>query len=172
MNLASLFANKFFEYLLNIKEESLVEGNAEVEIFPPWQASPSDFKNLCTGCGECAHVCKQDLIHLGKDGTPRVDFTENFCTFCGDCARSCPEGALAFSPDQPPWQLQLSITHTCLMESNVLCQLCQEACEQGAITFLQGGQGGQRPLVLSENCNGCGACIARCPVNAIFLQYN
>ncbi|MDU9047910.1 MAG: ferredoxin-type protein NapF [Candidatus Electrothrix sp. Rat3] len=173
MNLSSFFVNKCFEYLL--REESgaseQCEEGSRNHIFPPWSPDPDTLKKRCTGCGECATACEEHLIMIEENGLPAMDFSHGPCTFCGDCARSCSHGILHFSEEQPPWHLHVSITQDCLMEKKVLCQLCQEQCDQVAIVFLRAGQGDQPPQILSEKCNGCGACAARCPVDAISFQY-
>ena len=172
MNLASFFVNKCFEYLLKEERETSEQG-AEVpkkQIFPPWALNLEAFKDFCTGCGECAAVCKENLIMMEENGLPVMDFSSNSCTFCGDCARSCPHGALHFSDEQPPWHLHVFINENCLVQKKVLCQLCQEQCEQGAIVFSQVGLSMQSPEILNDQCNGCGACLAQCPVSAISFQ--
>ena len=147
------------------------EEDTKNEIFPPWSTDPVSFRALCNDCGECAAACGDRLIVTGENGLPVMNFSQGPCNFCGDCARTCTTGALSFSPNTPPWQLRVTIHQDCLTEKKVLCQLCQEQCEQGAIVFLREGPGEGPPRILSEKCNGCGACAARCPVQAIFLQY-
>jgi MinD superfamily P-loop ATPase len=46
---------------------------------------------ICTGCGECARVCRFAAVE--KDKRYRVIPLE--CEGCGYCARVCPEGAIA-----------------------------------------------------------------------------
>ncbi|MCW5202546.1 MAG: ferredoxin-type protein NapF [Candidatus Electrothrix communis] len=173
MNLTSFFANKCFEYLLKEEEGSFGEckEKKKPDLFPPWALHPKAFKKSCTGCGECAAACEDNLIIFKENELPVMDFSQGSCSFCGNCARSCPSGALVFSPDRPPWHLHVSITQDCLMEKKVLCQLCQEQCDHGAIVFSRDGQNNKPPEILLENCTGCGACAARCPVDAISFQY-
>lgn len=47
------------------------------------------------------------------------------------------------------------------------CNPCIEACRQGAITMPKDIN--DLPLVDTDNCNGCGLCISRCPGLAIFV---
>ena len=42
------------------------------------------------------------------------------------------------------------------------CHLCQEACPSDAIEFERG-----KALIDKTDCSGCGACVARCPYDAI-----
>ncbi len=175
MSLASFFANKCFEYLLKVDNDLPEQGEqnkeqSKAEIFPPWASCPETFGTLCSGCGECVAACEKKLIFIEEDGLPVMDFSNGFCTFCGDCARSCPSGALNYSDDEPPWHLQVSINDNCLMRKNVLCQICQEQCDQGALIFTQVEENVQSPEILNNQCNGCGACFARCPADAISFQ--
>jgi ferredoxin-type protein NapF len=173
MYLTSFFANKCLEYLLTEDKKTSEQGEEGLknEIFPPWALHPKAFKKSCTGCGECAAACKEHLIIIEENGLPAMDFSQGTCSFCGDCARSCPSGALFFSPELSPWHLHVSITQDCLMEKKILCQLCQEQCDHGAIVFSKGGQNESPPEILLENCTGCGTCAARCPVDAISFHY-
>ena len=175
MSLASFFANKCFEYLLtadnDVPEQSEQDhGQLKNKIFPPWAVEPVSFKEKCTGCGECAIACTEQLITIKEDGLPEIDFSNGFCTFCGDCAQSCPVEALQFSDQIQPWDLHVTISDNCLMRKNVLCQICQEQCDQEALIYTQVGQNMQSPEILNNQCNGCGACFARCPADAISFQ--
>lgn len=173
MNLSSFFVNKCFEYLLKEERETSEQGEERPknEIFPPWASGSKTFKKLCVGCGKCAAACKENLIIIEVNGLPVINFANGSCTFCGDCARSCSHGALHFSDEQPPWYLNVSINENCLTKRKVLCQLCQEQCGQRAIVFSNGGQNEHYPEILSEKCNGCGACSTRCPTDALSFQY-
>jgi len=50
----------------------------------------------CTGCGECARLCRFAAISLvgGEDGVERPRFDEFACEGCGLCARICPPEAI------------------------------------------------------------------------------
>ena len=172
MNLASLFVDKFFEYLLKGDFPPSNQSVTSVSQFfpPPWSLDPKKFASLCNGCGDCVTACTEKLLTLGKDGLPTVDFSNDFCTFCGDCARICSTGALHFEQEIPPWNVQVSINENCLLCSNVLCRTCGEQCDREAIIFPKTLHEGQPPEILSEQCDGCGACYGTCPVNAIIFK--
>ncbi|WPD22107.1 MAG: ferredoxin-type protein NapF [Candidatus Electrothrix scaldis] len=175
MNLTSFFVDKCLAFLLQgegdrVQEKAVVSPVA-LSLPPPWSASEQEFRDLCKSCGACAAACERNLIVLEEDGLPFMDFSKGFCNFCGDCARTCPSGALHFSDEQPRRKLHVTINTHCLTRKKVLCQLCQEQCEQEAIVFLREGQGEQLPQILADQCVGCGACVAGCPVQAISLQY-
>lgn len=172
MSLTSFLADKCLEYLLqeDAKNSRQHEVPPKKSLTPPWAATPETFASLCSGCGECAAACEKNLIIIKEDGLPQMDFSNGFCNFCGDCARTCPAGALHYSDEIPPWHLHVSINDNCLMRKNVLCQICQEQCEQEAIVFSQVGEDIQVPEILTDQCSGCGACSAKCPTGAVSFR--
>ncbi|MGM0424242.1 MAG: 4Fe-4S binding protein [Thermodesulfobacteriota bacterium] len=52
---------------------------------------PEVLQETCTGCGECAQVCREGAIDADT-GVARID--SELCLSCGACIRSCPEQAL------------------------------------------------------------------------------
>ena len=58
----------------------------------------------------------------------------------------------------------------CLALNSVVCRSCAERCETRAIRFRLAPGGVAVPLLRTERCNGCGACIPVCPTAAITLQ--
>jgi ferredoxin-type protein NapF len=179
MNLTSFFTNKLFEYLLDCDNDREAEKTCDPRrksvqprssILPPWSLAPDDFKALCDGCGDCVAACAENVLILGEDGLPAVDFSDNFCTFCGECARLCPTGALHCEPEHPPWNLSVSINENCLINKNVLCQICVEQCDKEAIILPRTMQDEESPEITAEKCDGCGACYGTCPANAIVFK--
>lgn len=182
MNLTSFFANKCFEYLLKsdadqekgdsrafAQQNSIVNTSSYLPIPPPWAVSSELFKKLCNGCGDCVSLCKNNILILQKNGYPYVDFAKGSCSFCGVCAQNCPQGALRQNADIHPWDLDFYITSKCLMQNRVVCNTCAEKCARGAIIFPRSINKDQRPRIISEICDGCGACFGSCPVGAISL---
>ncbi|RFF14637.1 4Fe-4S dicluster domain-containing protein, partial [Salmonella enterica] len=55
----------------------------------------------------------------------------------------------------------------CLARQSVECHRCQDSCDPMAITFRPTLSGIYQPQLDSQACNGCGACVAICPVSAI-----
>jgi NAD-dependent dihydropyrimidine dehydrogenase PreA subunit len=47
----------------------------------------------CDGCGRCADVCPDGVLHLVA-GWPRL-IRESDCAYCGLCEEACPTGAIA-----------------------------------------------------------------------------
>ena len=98
---------------------------------------------------------------------PVADFAAAACTFCGDCARACTTGAIGRDTTAAPWAFGIAIAEGCLAAQNVECRVCGEACDVSAIRFRPRIGGVPLPEVDNTACNGCGACIAPCPVSAV-----
>ena len=143
-------------------------------ICPPSNQTKAHFQKNCTGCRACVAACPEKIIVMSRRGFPYLDFNrrESECTFCGECAKVCEADALVeFEAEKPPrtWLWQAQIKDSCLAQQKVICRSCGEVCLQTAIVFhLQVG-GVAKPELNTEQCNGCGACLSVCPVDAITL---
>jgi len=132
---------------------------------PPWALGEDTFTSLCNRCDACVRACPQRVLSRGAGGFPTVDFSRAGCTLCGACVEACERGALARAGEPFPWRAR--ITQRCVSLRGVECRICAENCEAGAIRIrLRPGEGA-RPELDPELCNGCGQCIAPCPVAAI-----
>ncbi len=139
-------------------------------IVRPPGSSASDFLEHCTKCGDCIDACQETVIVTGHDGFPVFQPSENPCSFCGDCAAACPTDALQIERlTDWPWRAAIK-SASCLSMNGVSCRVCQDNCEQGAIRFRLQLGGRAEPLLDANACNGCGACVAPCPVDAIALD--
>ncbi|OWV87735.1 ferredoxin-type protein NapF [Rhizobium sp. R635] len=140
---------------------------ADGRICPPG-TSMEALAAACTGCGRCEERCPTKIIRL-VDGLPSLAFMRGECTFCGECAASCPQPVfIAERIDR--FAHVAAIGDTCLAKRGITCQSCGEVCPQQAIRFRPRIGGPFLPELRTEICNGCGGCIASCPVNAITLQ--
>ena len=137
---------------------------------PPWAIEEYDFVDSCTSCEACFNACTQKVIQLDSRKQPYIDFDKSECTFCGDCVNACESGALNFSKS-PPWNAIASINHHCLAEQQTYCRSCGEVCETEAISFRPFSRAISKPEIKTDNCNGCGACVSICPVQAIQVSY-
>lgn len=144
-----------------------------VSIRPPWSLPEVDFQLACSTCGECIAHCPEHILVTGGGNYPEVDFQRGECTFCGDCVDKCPTDALLRYVDdseRSPWNIKATISDSCLANHRITCLTCVEICEQEALTFTFGSTGRSKPNLNKDYCNGCGACIAPCPANAISLR--
>ncbi len=143
-------------------------GRHETAIRPPWAVAEAAFIDRCDRCGACADACEDGLIGFVR-GYPEMSFHSGGCTFCGACVRVCARGALdaaALAAGRRPWALAARIGEACLSAAGVVCRVCGEQCEAGAIRFRLAPGGRSRPEV-GPGCTGCGACVAPCPVAAV-----
>ncbi len=132
---------------------------------PPW-AVPA-FESLCNGCGECLAACPEHLLARDPQGLPRLEFRRGECTFCGDCRDACHRGALAGAGT---WKVVVGVADDCLARRGVLCRSCRESCPEGALTFELHPGSTATPRIDLARCNGCGGCVAPCPVDAIRVR--
>jgi ferredoxin-type protein NapF len=134
---------------------------------PPWSLPEALFVDRCTHCDDCIKACPTGLLVRGDAGLPIADFSHGQCSFCGDCAKVCLTGAIAHDLTQAPWFFGIEIGEGCLAAQNVECRICGEICDVSAIRFKPRIGGVPLPEVDNGSCNGCGACMAPCPVVAI-----
>jgi ferredoxin-type protein NapF len=66
-----------------------------------------------------------------------------------------------------PWSIRASIKDSCLTYEGVWCQSCKDACDPRAISFIMAVGQVPKPLIDTDACTGCGACVSPCPSNAI-----
>ena len=145
---------------------------ATAPVRPPWTLAERDLVERCTRCDDCATACSEGLIRRGSGGYPEVVFERAGCTFCGDCAAACKAGV--FREDRgdrlTAFLRRATVGERCLAANGVVCRACGDHCEAGAIRFRLALGGRSHPAIDAARCNGCGACVAVCPVQAVTLQ--
>ncbi|MEA2080526.1 MAG: ferredoxin-type protein NapF [Pseudomonadota bacterium] len=133
---------------------------------PPWAIAELPFFHLCDQCGDCIRACPEQILVRGRGGYPQIDFSRGGCSFCGECARACHQGGLLLA-DEHPWNLKVFIAESCLSNQGTECRACGERCQASAIQFRRQAGSTAMPMLEQALCNGCGACISKCPVYAI-----
>ncbi|BAS29242.1 RnfABCDGE type electron transport complex subunit B [Limnochorda pilosa] len=123
----------------------------------------------CLGLGTCVRECPFGALRMGADGLPIVD--EALCTGCGICTQVCPRGTIQLvAPDTPAVVRCVSplggkqVRAVC-QAGCIACKICERACEQDAIHVVD-----NLARIDSERCNGCGACVAKCPTGCIEVR--
>lgn len=137
---------------------------------PPWAVDEAAFLEHCTRCRACLDACPQHVIVPGSGGFPEVDLRIAECTFCAQCVSGCEPQVLSRSrhlEGLPPWDLTAEIDRSCLNHQGVFCRVCADRCIARAIRFLPVRGGAFVPRIDRDHCNGCGACVAACPVHAL-----
>lgn len=143
---------------------------------PPGAQDEDLLLSSCIRCGRCLEVCPRGIIrpaHI-EDGfvgvrAPYLDFSEGWCDWCAEanaghplCSEVCPTGAIRLEPSATQEGTLLGVAvldrEFCLAYRLTGCRFCYDACEFEAIEL----DGEQRPIVIEDACNGCGACESVC----------
>lgn len=135
-------------------------------IRPPWSVNESDFVTNCNRCGDCIKACETQILVVGDGGFPEVRFSQGECTFCQKCVEVCQQPVF-LDVKETPWFHKIDIQPSCLAFNQVECRACEDNCESRAIRFKREIGGIAKPQVTLDSCNGCGACLAVCPVSAV-----
>ena len=173
--------------LLRITPRMKEAASSPFLIRPPGARAEPDFLAACVRCGECMKVCitnglQPALLQAGIEGiwtpvlVPRIGHCEYRCTLCGQV---CPTGALKELTVQEKAEVKIGMAvidrGRCLPHANgIACIVCEEVCPTApkAIRFnevsVRTGETQvkvlKQPYVNLEQCVGCGACEADCPV--------
>ena len=136
---------------------------------PPGALVPDDdFLRSCTGCADCVPVCPNQCISMitidNERKLPAIDPAVKPCTLCDQlpCIAACQDGAL--NPTGGPERVRIGIAKVdprrCITFRGERCDRCYHGCPypDRAIMMI-----GERPLVSSSACTGCGLCESACP---------
>lgn len=150
-------------HFLNALKSEQVKQQGHNAIRPPW----ADFLDKCTACDRCVAVCETQILVRGAGGFPEVDFSRGRgeCSFCQACVQAC-EADVFRSVSEPAWSHKIEILASCLVQHQVECRSCEDACPSRAIAFRRQIGGGALQFEIAS-CNGCGACLAVCPNQSI-----
>lgn len=156
---------------MEIGRRQLLRGRREGTVLrPPWLLDVASFTEACTRCGACIERCPEQIIEAGDGGFPRIDFTGGECTFCGECTLDCEAHLFLPRAQQrlPAWAYTARIDPgACLTWQGVHCRSCEDYCEPRAISFPPQAGAVPQPVLDSNACTGCGACVAHCPPRAV-----
>lgn len=155
---------------------SLTFIGSQPTIRPPGGQDEDRLIARCIRCEKCYEICPRDVItpaHIERGilgvRTPTFDFSHNWCDWCTEendgnplCVKACPTEALKL-PDNA------TVANTiigkavineewCLAYKLIGCRFCYDACPYQAIVL----DNDNRPIVIEDKCNGCGACESVC----------
>jgi ferredoxin len=154
---------------------------------PPGVESEAAFLSRCIRCGECFKVCpngalQPTLWEAGLDGlytsrlVPRLGYCEYNCTLC---SQVCPSGAIPSMSLEVKQNSHLGTAFInrarCIpFTEGRDCLVCEEHCPVSpkAITYYEDEVrdiNGKKvrvklPLMVPDQCIGCGTCENKCPV--------
>jgi len=138
---------------------------------PPWHRDLA-LETHCPGCTHpCVTACDPGIIRLHPEnhqlaGLPYLDFSTAGCTFCKACLEACPMDETMELDTAGPMPVigkaQLN-RETCIAWDEVICMACSGRCDYHAITTIHQ----RRAQIDTQRCNGCGMCVAACPVQAL-----
>jgi len=135
---------------------------------PPWHQGLA-LADHCLDCPHpCTDACEPGIIRLHPAdhelaGIPYLDFSNSGCTFCRACVAACPIDIEPAVDTRPVIGTARLNRNTCIAWDDVICMACSGRCDYHAITTVHQRQA----QVNAEVCNGCGMCVAACPVNAL-----
>lgn len=146
---------------------------------PPGGQAEDNLVTRCIRCQRCMEACPRRVIVSAplEEGiigvrTPALRFDASWCDFCSSehdgvplCVANCPTQALSLSDGIPAEKHILGLAvidqKTCLAWRDTGCRYCYDACEYQAIE-LDHNPTSPRPSVITDRCNGCGACESVC----------
>ena len=155
---------------MNRRQFFNLSDSREETIVPPGALPHAEFIKVCNGCGDCVGVCPRGVVQINGDKLPELDLRHAGCSFCGLCGEVCNPAAIAAKANIEsmwPWRARVSLA--CLDRRGVACRACESACEHDAICFRPALGGTSEVMVSLDQCDGCGACLSKCPVVAIDL---
>lgn len=149
---------------------SLFSSNEKREVAvvrPPYYLDAGSFDKHCIECdGKCSSVCEENIIVIGEDKTPHLDFSSSGCTYCDECAKACPSGVLTLEAKQTIQTTFEIDMLKCMSWNQTMCFSCKDPCLDNAIEFL----GMFRPTIIQDKCTACGFCLSVCPTQAIHYK--
>ena len=158
---------ELFSFLTSSIKEAVRKDEDDIVIIrPPYFIDKDSFYDECKNCnGECAGVCKENIIIISEDKTPILDFSKRGCTYCDECAIACPSDVLLVENKSLIGANIVINQTTCLSHQGVMCFSCKDPCLENAIDFKA-----MFMPEINDKCTSCGFCISRCPADAIDIK--
>lgn len=139
----------------------------EIIIRPPYYNNIGSFAKECVKCetAPCSTLCEENIIKIGEDKLPFIDFKEGGCTYCDECAKVCPADVLNLEYKKYiNVKVEIDVMK-CVSWHNTMCFSCKDPCLDDAIDFLAMF----RPSI-NDKCTSCGFCLEYCPTQAITIK--
>lgn len=146
---------------------------------PPGGQHENRLVAACIRCEKCYEACPRKVIVPARieDGivgmrSPELNFSDNYCDFCTEenggeplCVKVCPTEALRLNAGATAKNTIIGLAvideAQCLAYRDTGCRYCYDACSYEALGLTQDAKS-QRPFVIADRCNGCGACESVC----------
>ena len=147
-------------------------------LVPPGAWSVRNFERHCTSCMLCVSACQNGVLRPGRKledvFQPQMGYDLGYCRpECTACADICPSGAIRPIAREEKSGIKIGTARLnpelCLAAGGKeTCGNCSRHCPAGAIKMVEDAATGRhRPVVMEEQCIGCGACEALCPVRPL-----
>ena len=155
---------ELFSFLSSsVKEVVRENANDQMIVRPPYYNDINAFATECQNCeAQCASLCQEQIIIIGEDKTPYLDFSKRGCTYCDECAVGCPSDVLLVENKSKIVADIMINKDKCLSWQGVMCFSCKDPCLEDAIDFKA-----MFMPEINDKCTSCGFCIGRCPAEAI-----
>ena len=149
-------------------------------IAPFGAESAKVFYSKCTGCQLCVAACPNNVLRPSTDLNrlmqPEMSYERGFCRpECTRCSEVCPSGAIVRITPEEKTSYKIGTAHIeyslCITSDGTNCGNCSRHCPTMAIQMVHKDPSDEDsiliPVVVEENCIGCGACENLCPSRPI-----
>lgn len=151
---------------------------------PPGSVDETALNGACIRCGNCVRSCPSNIIEPSADSqdlagflVPRLTFSgADYCREdCNKCGQACPTGVIRPLPLKEKNRHVIGIARIdlseCLLTMDEECGVCMPRCPYGAIVEEFSRETYTTTVkVISEKCNGCGACVGICPAKVVTVE--